>query len=201
MIRCSYSDHTLRLISPCTGPFVVRSRPSPVIYRVSKGEQPEQMSVHLARIKPSFAPSAGSALGFVTLDGFFLGTKIPLPGFDNVASQVRIGNIIVNAIEKHKRAPGKPSLTNFQYFFTFRGYPPGQGAWRDGNTVPQCLKLINAYRARLFAHDSRAFEPPPPPPPLTIVGPHLLNRPGRPFPRLRPERNFLFFLFFFCFLS
>ena len=86
---------------------------SPVIYRVSKGEQPKETSVHLARIKPYFAPSARSTLEIDTLDDLFLGTKIPFPDFDNVTSQIRIGNLIVNAIEKHKRDPGKPSLTNF----------------------------------------------------------------------------------------
>ena len=50
-----------KLISPWRGPFVVRSRLSPVIYRVSRGELPKETSVHLARIKPYFAPSAGTA--------------------------------------------------------------------------------------------------------------------------------------------
>ena len=80
-----------------------------------KGEHPKERSVHLARIKPYFAPSAGPALGFNTLDDLFLGTKIPFPDFENVASQVRIRNRIVNAIGKHKRGSGKPSLTSFQY--------------------------------------------------------------------------------------
>ena len=128
-----------KLISPWRGPFVVRSRLSPVIYRVSRGEQPNETSVHLARIKPYFAPSAGTVRESDTIDDLFLGIKIPLPDFENITSQVRIGNLIVDAIGKHKRAPGKPSLTNFQSLFMFRGHPPRQGAWCHGNTVPQCL--------------------------------------------------------------
>ena len=90
-----------KLISPWRGPFVVRSRLSPVIYRVSRGEQPKETSVHLARIKPYFAASAETARESDTLDDLFLGIKIPLPDFENITSQVRIGNLIVDAIRKH----------------------------------------------------------------------------------------------------
>ena len=133
-----------KLISPWRGPYVVRSRLSPVIYRVSKGDKPEEMSVYLARIKRYYAPSTRSAPGFDALDDIFLGTKIPVPDFDNVQSQVRIKNIIVNAIESHRRGIGKPPPTNFQYLFTFRYYPPSRGAWCHVNTVPQCFQLITA---------------------------------------------------------
>ena len=74
--------------------------------RLLKGSQPEKTSVHLVRIKPYHAPSATSATDFDSLDDLFLGIIIPLPDFDNTASQVRIGNLIVNAIENHKRTPG-----------------------------------------------------------------------------------------------
>ena len=118
-----------KLISPWRGPFVVRSRLSPAIYSVSKGDQPEGTTIHLACIKPYYAPPAAPTSDFDALDDLFLGTKIPLPDFENVASQVRIGNFVVKAMENHKRAPGKPSLTNFQYFFfTFKDYTPSQGA-------------------------------------------------------------------------
>ena len=139
----------IKLIIPWRGLFVVRLRLTPVIYRVSKGEQPEETSIHLARIKPCFAPSVGSALEFDTIDDFFLGTKVPFPVFENTTSPVRIGNLIVKAVGKQKRGPGKPSLTNFQYF-TVRGYPPSQGAWCHGNTISLCLQMINGYRARLL---------------------------------------------------
>jgi len=84
-----------KLISSWRGPFVIRSRLSPVIYRVSKGNQPEETPVHLAR----------TATDFDSLDDLFLGIKILLWDFDNSASQVRIGKLTVNAIENHKRAP------------------------------------------------------------------------------------------------
>ena len=90
---------------------------------------------------------------------FFLAPKFR-SRIENVTSQVRIGNLILNLIGKHKRGPGKQSLTNFQYFFTFRGYPPSQGAWCHGNTVPQCLQMINAYCARQLAQDPRASDQP-----------------------------------------
>ena len=56
------------------------------------------MSAHLAPIKLFLAPSAESALEFDTLDDLFRGTKTPFLGFENVTSQVRIRNRIVNAI-------------------------------------------------------------------------------------------------------
>ena len=93
----------LKLTNPWRGPYVVRSRLSPVIYRVSKGDKPEEMSVHLARIKRYYAPSTRSAPDFDALDGIFLGTKIPVPDFDNVQPQVRIKNLVINAIESHRR--------------------------------------------------------------------------------------------------
>ena len=131
------------------------------MYRVSKGEKPEEMSVHLARIERYYAPSTRSAPDFDALDDIFLGTKIPVADFDNVQSQVRIKNLVVNAIESHRRGIGKPSPTNFQNLFTFRGYPPSQGAWCHVNAVPQCFQLIAAYRARLLAQDPHAFDLPP----------------------------------------
>ena len=82
------------------------------------------MSVHLARIKRYYAPSTRAAPDFDALDDIFLGMKIPVPDFDNVQSQVRIKNLVVNVIETHRRGIGKPSPTNFQYLFTFRDYPP-----------------------------------------------------------------------------
>ena len=57
-----------KLISSWRDLFVVRSRLSPVIYRVSRGEQPNATSVHLARIKPYFAPSAVTARESDTYD-------------------------------------------------------------------------------------------------------------------------------------
>ena len=79
-----------KLISPWRGPFVVRLRLSPVIYRVSRGEQPKETSVHLARIKPYVAPSSGTVREPDTLDDLFLGIKIPLPDFENTTFQIRI---------------------------------------------------------------------------------------------------------------
>ena len=55
---------SLKLISSWRESFVVRSRLVPVIYRVSKSNQPEETSVHLARIKPYHAPSVTSASDF-----------------------------------------------------------------------------------------------------------------------------------------
>ena len=65
------------------------------MYHVSQGEQPKETSVHMACIKPYFAPSAGFGLEFDTLDDLFLGTKTPFPDFENVTSQVRVGNLIL----------------------------------------------------------------------------------------------------------
>ena len=107
-MHCPYSEADApnpKLISSWRGPFVIRSRLSPVIYRVSKGNQPEETPVHLARTKPYHALSVSPATDFDSLDDLFLGIKILLWDFDNSASQVRIGKLTVNAIENHKRAP------------------------------------------------------------------------------------------------
>ena len=80
LVHRPYSEadgHKPKLISPLRGPFVVRSRLSPVIYRVSTGNQPEETSAHLARIKPHHAPSVSSTSDFDSLDDLFLGIKIP----------------------------------------------------------------------------------------------------------------------------
>ena len=94
--------------------FVIRSCLSLVIDRAFEGEQLEEASVRLTRIKPYDAQSAVPAPGFDALDDLFLGTKTSLR-----CAPSTIGNL-VNATEQHKRAPGKPSLTKFQYFtFTY----------------------------------------------------------------------------------
>ena len=106
----------LELVSPWRGGgVVIRSDLFPVIYSISKGEQPKETSVHLARIKPYCAQSAVPATGFDAL--YILVPKIPSRILINVASHARtgIGSLVVNAIEKHKRAPGKSPLTNLQY--------------------------------------------------------------------------------------
>ena len=72
----------LKLVSPLRGPRVVRSRLSPVIYLVFKGEQPEKTSVHLARIKLYYAQFAASAPDYETIYDL-LGNRL-LPEIDNV---------------------------------------------------------------------------------------------------------------------
>ena len=107
-----YDGPNPKLISPWRGPYFVRSRLCLLLYVVfvSKGDKPEEMSVHLARIKRYYAPSTRSAPDFDALDDTFLGTKIPVPDFDNVQSQVVVVVVVVFTL---KAVP-----VSTQYFLT-----------------------------------------------------------------------------------
>ena len=111
-------------------------------------------------MKPYHAPIEGSTLDMEALDDIFLGQKLPVPDITRSVAEVRVGNLVVDNIENHKRGAGKPSPLNYQYYFTFRGYPANQGAWCHVNIVPQCAELIGAYRKRVLEKDPQAFTAP-----------------------------------------
>ena len=73
---------------------------------------------------------------------------------------VHIGPYTIEAIEGHKRGPGKASLTNFQYHFLVKDKLSNLGIWRHVNVVPQCHEMIRAYRSRILAEDPHAYDPP-----------------------------------------
>ena len=43
-----------------------------------------------------------------TLEELFLGQKLPIPDVAYASSNIRIENLMVNAVVRHKRAVGKP---------------------------------------------------------------------------------------------
>ena len=103
-VHCPYTEAdgpNPKLISPWKGPYVVRSRLSPVIYSVSKGDQPEEISVHLGRTKPYFETLDSSVTDWEALDELFLGQKIPMPDLNRNSSKIKIGNLTVRAVERH----------------------------------------------------------------------------------------------------
>ena len=151
------------LISPWRGPFTVRSQQlSPVIYRVATDGEHAETSLRLGRIKAYQNDASSSVPDFTALDDLFLGT-LPVPHLDGSVLTVHIGPYTIEAIEGHKRGPGKASLTNFQYHVLVKYTPSNLGIWRHVNVVPQCYEMIRALRAycsRISAEDPHAFDPP-----------------------------------------
>ena len=147
-----------KLISPWHGPFTVRSQLSPVIYRVSKDDELAETSVHLARMKKYHALRPNVVPDFTELDEMFLGTKLPIPDLDGSVLAVRVGPYTIEGIDSFKRAAGKPSKHNFQYFFLVKDRPRGLGIWRRAKDVPQCKEMIRSYRAQILREDPHAFD-------------------------------------------
>ena len=149
-----------KIISPWRGPYTVRSQLSPVIYRVARDGELAESSVHLGRIKAYHNDEYSSVPDFTALDDLFLGTTLPVPNLDGSVLTVHIGLYTIEAIEGHKRGPGKAPLTDFQYHFLVNDKPSNLGIWRHVNVVPQCHEIIRAYRSRFLAEDPHAFDPP-----------------------------------------
>jgi len=147
-----------KLISPWHGPFTVRSKVSPVIYRVSKDGELAETSVHLARMKKYFALRPNPVPDFSELDEMFLGQKIPIPDLDGTVFTVKINGYPVEGIGDFKRGQGKPSVHNFQYLFLLKDKPPALGIWKHFTKVPQCHDMIRSYRAQLLSKDPHTFD-------------------------------------------
>ncbi|CAB1098409.1 unnamed protein product [Ectocarpus sp. CCAP 1310/34] len=90
-----------KLVSPWHGPFTVRSQISPVIYRVSKPNDPTEVTVHLGRMKPFVQPTSSPDPDFEALDDMFLGTALPVPDLDGFMHTVTIDPYVVEAIDGH----------------------------------------------------------------------------------------------------
>ena len=148
-----------KLISLWHGPFTVRSRVSPVIYRASKDGELAETSVHLARMKKYHALCPNVVPDFTALDEMFLGTKLPIPDLDGSVFAVKIGPYVIDGIDSFKGAAGRPSKKNFQYFFLVKDRPRGLGIWRHPKDVPQCHEMIRSYRKQILREDPRAFHP------------------------------------------
>ena len=130
-----------KLVSPWHGPYTVRAKLSPVIYRVSKPNEPTELSVHLGRMKlPDFE----------ALDDMFLGTTLPVLHLDGSMHTVSIGPYVIEAIDGHKRGVGAASVDNFQYHLKRQGQPTQCGVWRHYSSLPQCKEMIAPYRAVVF---------------------------------------------------
>ena len=80
-----------KLISPWHGPYIVRAKLSPVVYRVSKPNEVAEITVHLGRMKRFVKPKASPAPDFEELDDMFLGTSLPVPDVDGTVHTVTIG--------------------------------------------------------------------------------------------------------------
>ena len=135
-----------KLLSPWRGPYQVRHRLSPVVYRVSKDGDSTETSVYLGRMKPYHQRSVFADLDFGEISQMFLGTKLPIPNLDKEASPVCIGPRTVDRIVDHKHARGRSFPFNVQ--FRFRGEGPNS----DGNTAAKFPTTVN-----LFDYTLRAF--------------------------------------------
>ena len=105
-------------------------------------------------IKAYHNDASSSAPDFTALDDLFLGTTLPVPDLDGSVLPVQIGPYTIEAIEGHKRGPGKASLTNFQCHFLAKDKPSHLGIWRHVNVVPQHHDMIRVYRSRILAERS-----------------------------------------------
>ena len=154
LLHCPYHDTdgpNPKLVSPWHGPYTVRAKLSPVIYRVSKPNEPTELSVHLGRMKlPDFE----------ALDDMFLGTTLPVPDLDGSMHTVTIGPYVIEAIDGHKRGVGAASVDNFQYHLKLQGQPTQCGVWRHYSSLPQCKEMIASYRAVVLSDNPSAFDPP-----------------------------------------
>ena len=128
-----------KLISPWRGSFTVRSQLPPVIYRVARDGELAETTVHLGRVKAYH--NGASSSDFTALDDLFLQT-LPFPDLDGSVLTVHIGPHTIQAIEGHKRGPGKASLTNFQYRFLAKDKRSKLGIWRHVNVAPQCHEML-----------------------------------------------------------
>ena len=147
-----------KLLSPWHGPFTIRSKLSPVVYRVSRDGELAETSVHLGRMKKYFPSSSNPTPDFTELDDWFLGTTLPIPDLDGSVLSVKVGPYVIEGIENFKRGPGKPSPHNFQYFFKIKERPSSLGFWRHFKEVPQCHELIRSYRAQILMDRPHAFD-------------------------------------------
>ena len=96
-----------KLNSPWHGPYTVRARLSPIIYHISKDNEPAATTVHLGRIKKYTDTNSSFAPNLETLDDKFLGTILPVPDLEartrTSRKRVTIGPYTVEYIDGHKR--------------------------------------------------------------------------------------------------
>ena len=149
-----------KLVSPWHGPYTVRPQLSPVVYGVSKPNEPAEVTVHLGRMKQFVKPKSSPAPDFEALDDMFLGTTLPVPDLDGPMHTIAIGPYVIEAIDGHKRGVDAASVENFQYHLKLKGQPPQRGEWRHYSTLPQCKEMIEYYRAVILSQNLSAFDPP-----------------------------------------
>lgn len=149
-----------KLYSPWHGPYVVRSKLSPVTYRVSKPDDQVETTVHLGRMKKYVQPTSSPVPDLEALDELFLGTSLPVPDLDGKAHKVMLGPYVVEYIDGHKRSKGAGSPENFQYHLKLKDYPTQRGKWLHHKAIPQCHEMVKSYRAQVLSKDPTAFDPP-----------------------------------------
>ena len=140
-----------KLYSPWHGPYSVRTKLSPVIYRVTKQGATTETTVHLGRMKKYNSPVTHPDPDLDALDDMFLGTTLPVPDLTGSMTKVTIGPFTVESIDGHKRGVGAASLANFQYHLKLKDYPPQLGVWRHYRVIPQCREMVESYRAALLS--------------------------------------------------
>lgn len=149
-----------KLYSPWHGPYTVRTKLSPVIYRVTQDGATTETTVHLGRMKKYIVPASSPVPDLDALDDMFLGTQLPIPDLEGSVTKVSIGPFTVEEIDGHKRGVGAASLANFQYHLKLKDYPPQLGVWRHFRVIPQCREMVQSYRAALLSQNPAAFDPP-----------------------------------------
>ena len=87
-----------KLCCPWQGLHTVRTKLSPVIYRVTKQGTVTGTTVHLGRMKKCYSPVTTPESDLDVLDDMFLGTSLPVPYLKGSLTQVTTGPFTVEGI-------------------------------------------------------------------------------------------------------
>ena len=71
-----------KLIQPWRGPYIICSKLSSVVYRIRHPDDTQQVSVHLAHIKPYRPRQSTPTPDFHKLEELFLGKTLPTPALE-----------------------------------------------------------------------------------------------------------------------
>ena len=106
--RHSTDGSNPKLIQPWRGPYIIRSKWSPVVYRIRHPDDTKQVSVHLSHIKSYRPHQSAPAPDFHKLEGLFLGKTLPTPALEEQETvSPHIGICQVADVVGHRRRQGR----------------------------------------------------------------------------------------------
>ncbi|CAM9989454.1 unnamed protein product, partial [Choristocarpus tenellus] len=118
------------------GPYEVKERITPVVYRVKAQVDCREITVHIARLKPHREGHPPEP-DIDSLNSLFLGRIIPEPDKEQGSSvQPTLGSYFIEVIADHKPGVGRKSPHNYSYRLMFRGFAPASDVWRNAKEIP-----------------------------------------------------------------